>query len=320
MLATNVPLAIAAKPAACLVMCGGNDIGNSVPLTTIYSNLTQTYAALRAAGIEPIVGTYTPRSGQSAAFKKALTQLNNWIIRNAALNGYSLVDFGSYMTDSTTGDWIAGYDTDGIHPSAVGAKFMGQILSDAVAGTDYLGGAPGLKAAVGGAWLPTDNADTANILTNGMMMTDSGAPVGRPTGWSVLSGAPSAEVTATDITTFGKYYSMTGIANVANSSGSGVAVAGDLAYMCCRLGTTVKASAGSASITFRDTGGSQDFISLSGWTEDIPLGSVLAYEFTMPTTGNQRFRVNLTGAVNAGSNIKIGQVAALNLTAAGVTA
>lgn len=323
-LATHVPTVVAAspKPAACIVLAGTNNISVTGSVSSFATTMTAIYTQLLAAGILPIACTLPPRSGDSAANIKLLTQFNAWITRYAQLNGLPLVDFYSQLVDPATGNWQAGLNLDNYHPNGAGAKIMGELISDVLCGTSYLtirAGGPWLPPV--DPWLPTNNVDTANLLTNGLMLTDSGAPAGRPTGWSLTAGTPGAESLGTDATVFGDYYSLTGAASnptLTNNAASSTAVAGDLIYASCRIGLTVEATASLGYFRIGSASGSQDFFSLYAWDKDIPAGSVFAYEFTMPATANTRVQMSVKVATAAGV-LKIGQLAALNLTAAGIS-
>jgi hypothetical protein len=118
---------------------------------------------------------------------KALTRMNAWINRNADRMGIPVIDFYNQLVDTTTGNWTAGLNSDNFHPNGAGAKVMGQLLSDKLAGTTYIANAgpsnPILPPYI--PWLPANSVDTANVVTNALMLTDSGAPSdGRPAGRS----------------------------------------------------------------------------------------------------------------------------------------
>jgi lysophospholipase L1-like esterase len=281
-IATHLPTVLAAKPAACLLLGGTNDIGLT-SLATMYTQAAFIFTSLASAGTLPVVCTIPPRAGDSATLMKQLAQYNAWLTRYAQSHGLPLVDFYNHLVDPATGGWLSGLNLDSVHPNGAGAKVMGQLISDVLCGTNWVTLKPtsGVLPAVF-PYLAANNTDTATLLTNPLMLTDSGAPVGRPSGWSLLTGAPTAESAATDATTLGKYYSLTGIASLANNAAGSTAVAGDLIYVACRIGATLEASGGRTSAGFGDTGGSQDYFRMAGWDKDIPLGSVLAFTFTMP--------------------------------------
>lgn len=125
-LATHLPTVLAAKPQACVVLCGTNDVplGGAATMT----NLMSIWTTLARAGITPILATLTPRNDFVAGNNQIIT-LNSWIARQARLNGWPLVDFYAAVVDPATNIYLSGYNLDTVHPNVVGAKAMGQALA-----------------------------------------------------------------------------------------------------------------------------------------------------------------------------------------------
>jgi lysophospholipase L1-like esterase len=118
------------KPDLCEVMIGTNDVTGAVPIPTVISNLNQIYAALSAAGIQPMAATIPP--GGAA---QAIELLNYAILRNAKAQGIPCVDYYSALVNYATGNYIAAYTNDNIHPNSTGASIMGYLLNLAIQGS-----------------------------------------------------------------------------------------------------------------------------------------------------------------------------------------
>jgi lysophospholipase L1-like esterase len=58
--------------------------------------------------------------------------LNEWLYRYAAANGHPFVDFYGALVNTANGDYTAAYTSDNIHPTAAGAKVMGQAVATAL--------------------------------------------------------------------------------------------------------------------------------------------------------------------------------------------
>jgi lysophospholipase L1-like esterase len=98
--ATHLPTVLAAKPNACVVLGGINDMtigAVAVPASTI-ANLKTIYTSLIAAGILPIACTIPPKNG----YTEGPASLNAWISRYARNNGFPVLDFYSLLVDPST--------------------------------------------------------------------------------------------------------------------------------------------------------------------------------------------------------------------------
>jgi len=184
-LANTLPILLTqpfGKPDLCHVLLGTNDTTNGVPIPTIISNLNQIYSALAAAGIQPIAATIPP--GGAA---QAIELLNYAILRNARAQGIPCVDYYSALVNYATGNYIAAYTNDNIHPNSTGASIMGYVLNLALQGFFGSGNVatPTLVDLSGAA---TQNRHPAfDALAAGSINTGGSYPTGWP--------APNAAIT-----------------------------------------------------------------------------------------------------------------------------
>jgi len=173
MLARIDAAVIAYAPGWCIVQGGGNDVGQGVTAETITSNLTAIYTALSAAAIRIVACTITPTTSADTADKRAaLYAVNTWI-RDYAMKNPNVVlcDWFNAIADPDTGGPATGMTSDGAHPSMLGAARMGKVLYDALA--------PYVPFTID--LLPMSNAETDNIVSNGMLTGDNN---GFATSWT----------------------------------------------------------------------------------------------------------------------------------------
>jgi lysophospholipase L1-like esterase len=130
-IAARVGSVVTARPGVCVVLAGTNDIGTLSQATT-KANLTAIYQALSGAGILiaafPILNrTLTGESNYS--YPQAI---NDWIRDQAkTYPGFYFVDpalFGDPF--SLTYSARSGYTFDGLHPTAIGARYIAKPLAD----------------------------------------------------------------------------------------------------------------------------------------------------------------------------------------------
>lgn len=150
---------IAYKPSTCVVMAGTNDAANSTPLATYAANIRGIVAALRSAGITPILATI-PTINSSVI--RAYTNLyNSWLRIHARQQGILLWDAYALTVDPATGNLASTMgNTDGTHPGDTGNALLGQAFANQFA--PLVGSAP--SPLVG------DNTDALNKVANGMFL------------------------------------------------------------------------------------------------------------------------------------------------------
>ncbi len=138
---------ISANPAMCILQGGTNNAKNNglASLAIMKTDMSGMIAALLRAGIATIVMTIPPDSRLTANEQLVRQAFNRWLIELgtgradlASAAGLPtgqcpiVVDINPYLTDSTTGGWLTGYTTDGVHPSVTGAFYMGRALWNAI--------------------------------------------------------------------------------------------------------------------------------------------------------------------------------------------
>jgi len=129
---------VAANLDVCVIHGGTNDLTNSVPFGTIISNLNSIYTTLLNTNTIiiaiPILGRTAP-TALTGAQRQIGMQVNDWIRRQAQTRaGFFVADCSLDFDDPASTDWShrAGYTGDGIHPSVVGAKVIGQKVADVI--------------------------------------------------------------------------------------------------------------------------------------------------------------------------------------------
>lgn len=112
----RVSAVVALKPRVVTILAGTNDLTQSVTFATWSANIKAIVAALRAAGIRPVLCTIPPR-GNTTYLTNQL-KWNRWLRAYAMANGLDLLDFFSLLVNPTTGMFASGYDSgDALHPS-----------------------------------------------------------------------------------------------------------------------------------------------------------------------------------------------------------
>ena len=174
---------LAYQPGWCLVQGGGNDVGQDASAATITASLGSIYATLRASGIRVIATTILPTtSASTSARKAALYDTNAWIREYAqTYPDVVLCDWFNASADPTTGDPKSGFTTDGVHPSATGAYWLGRALFNALQYRTQVQDP-----------LPFTNADPSSILPNPMMVGDTAGLADSVTVQSVNAAAVTA--------------------------------------------------------------------------------------------------------------------------------
>lgn len=179
--ATHLPNAVAARPAACVVLAGANGVG-LVALASILADITGMWDELLAVGTVPVACTIPPQNTTPGS--AAILSLNSAIRTHAARRGIPLADFYSVTVDEATGQWRAGMSGDGVHPSATGAAAMGSELSRVINARW-----PAVATDV-----PYSAVDALAMIPNQLMLTDAGAD-GVADGWSWMVGPGTSTAT-----------------------------------------------------------------------------------------------------------------------------
>jgi lysophospholipase L1-like esterase len=314
-LSTHLPIALSAspKPSACFVQGGTNDAGSfsTISLATTISNLTSCYTQLLNAGIMPILVTNPPRTDSPAGARAALGKINDWIVRYAAQNGLPLVDFFSNLVDSTTGGYLAAYDSgDGIHPKAAGAKLMGSIAASVCANV----------LPPWGPRLVGYNADP-NGHSNPLFLTDGNAD-GVPDTWNgSLLGTPTvgsmslSNASLTDSTALGNVWSIQrGSSDLIFTSNGIVTTVGDRVALGMRVFATVPAG-GDIDVWIKTNTGVGINRPLTAVTTSLPWSTIYA-EGVCSASGFAQCILQVQGA--SATILRVAQFTFLNLTALGI--
>lgn len=133
-LATHVPVAIAAKPTFCVVLAGRNNIVFNSTYAVTTSGLASIYDALRKAGIIPVLCNMCAQTGNTTSQELLRYQVNEFIRAYADKHQLPFVDMHEATTNPANGNW---YDSpmmhiDWSHPTGEGAKVMGARLAEAM--------------------------------------------------------------------------------------------------------------------------------------------------------------------------------------------
>ncbi len=213
------------------VFIGGaeNDIQQSIPIATTRANIVEMVRRTRAAGATPMLRTTMPHF-LSNAIRQSVGAFNQWVRNYGAEAGILVFDFWRQVVDPATGQYLAAYSADGVHPNELGSKLLGQHVADTLSGV-----IPAVTTQ-----LASDPTDTGLLAPARLFLTDTS---GTPTGWNAIGGTPAGAtrsmVTAAGVP--GRLARLTAAATVAGfsiSNNSGAitngthAVAGDVLEVC----------------------------------------------------------------------------------------
>lgn len=213
-------LAMNPKPGYCLVLVGQNDYDTADATWVFY--VKAILRGLITANIMPIVAAITPNGGDA---KKNLFPLrNDFLARLSRDNNLPFINWSHLITDPATGGWLnkdtwtinGGSGGDDTHPDGPAIPVMGAFLRDEMLA--WLNGTY--------RWRPplvVYNADTSNLILNGMFLTDAvtgggeTASDGVADSWvgarvplyAVADLVPPSTLDATDAITVGKWQRMT---------------------------------------------------------------------------------------------------------------
>ncbi|HHQ5719969.1 TPA: SGNH/GDSL hydrolase family protein [Klebsiella variicola subsp. variicola] len=289
----HLPIAIAANPTFCVVMCGRNDVVQGINIDTVTIPAYRTiFLRLRQAGIIPVVCTMSAQGNSGDNTRRiAEHKLNAWLRAYANEKSLPLVDLHRYTVDPLTGDWIAGYNQDVSHPNGTGAKAMGQALVD------------GLKDWTSPVWPARADEQlaaglTRNLITNALFLNNTGT---NPSDWTVTT-AGTATIT-TDSAVKGNVWS------TANQS-SELAVSVTPGQRLQFGFFTKTASQLSLYVLAGGSSSTQNLAGLRGWKTYITDWAYFSYEFTVPA-GTTQVTVKM---VTGGALSSVAQISLIELT------
>lgn len=164
-------------PDVCPVMIGTNNFSAGMAdsaYTTLFNTIEQIVLQLLRAGILPVIVTPPPRNNAATESKNA-----QWYYYALAqYYGLPLIDMYRVLVDPSTGQYKAGFTSDGTHPIAAGVT---QMIAAATPVLANLAAAvcPPYLAAVSEA----SGNNFANMLRNGSFAISATPPT--PDGWTV---------------------------------------------------------------------------------------------------------------------------------------
>lgn len=304
---TLLPIVLAARPAACIVLAGTN---GATDLSGTTAALTTIYTSMRAAGIAPVLCTIPPQGTSTPTTPAAIYALNSWIKSYASANGLVCADIYAATTDSTTGIYTSGYSDDGVHPTATGAEVMGRTIATALAGAFWQPAAP----------LAAANITQQSMHANPLMLADADSD-GIPDGWNLLIGLGTSAVAIPTVTgVAGKTLTETrNDTDVLLSSAAYLTfTAGHRYRFGCMLRGTASGGTQSWSLRLEASDGSGFLVSFLAFTNTTPL-TPLVFEFTVPSgLGVYTYVLRPWARGASGAKLEIGQVTIYDLTAAGL--
>jgi len=188
-LETHVPVAVAAAPTFCVVLAGRNNIVQSIDYEKSVSDLTKIYKTLRQAGIIPVCCAMSAQTGNSDEKNILRYKINAFIRAYAQFHALPFVDFHAATTDPATGEWFDGWNYDASHPTAAGARAMGQCLVDAI--TPWT---PPILPPIPASH--TTPETSRNLIPNPLFLENNGTD---PDGWSVVTQSTALITTHDDV-------------------------------------------------------------------------------------------------------------------------
>lgn len=313
----RVPDVISLAPAKCVIYAGTNDVIGQVSQSTIWANLTAIYRQLRGVGIEPIACTILPiyLPGYETTYRSAIQQLNAWIAWYSEQNGMHCLDLYGAMVDPSTGDFVAGYDTDGEHPHGTGARVLGQLMATKLAPV-Y----PEVRP-----WLTSVKTDTWNLITNGVFSGDTNED-GLADSWGRTgSGTGLTQTLEVDADIVGNWQKLVvtqegqRLLQQSISASSAWSVGDRVAFMG-RIKATLEAGSMWAycTLSFLNAGGStiSSLWPINNWSLDIADGTFYL-EGAIPSGCASMF-LNIGSGSSGTGTVQVAQMTIRNLTKLGL--
>lgn len=110
---------------------GSNDLAASVTGANLYNNSLLPYVvAAKAAGYTVIVGTVIYRASLTAPQEAERVTYNGLVRSGAVANGYTIADYDGIV--QLQNPQVAGYSSDGTHPTTLGYGLMAQVAATAI--------------------------------------------------------------------------------------------------------------------------------------------------------------------------------------------
>jgi lysophospholipase L1-like esterase len=299
-IATHLPVAVAAAPTYCTVWVGGNDAlaaGDTVD-ATLLGKIRTICQALEAVGTIPILCSFPPATGILPA---ELDRYNTWVATEAQTKGYPFLDFFSVLVNPANGAYKSGYSDDGVHPNGNGTAAMAPLVRDL-----FLQISTTLGRAQLASWNGLTGPASNPLLTLGSANT--------PTGWTAI-GSPTLALGASS-TYPGNEWTVTRTGSDGIAFGPQISCTnGDEWDFCCRVSAAPGVS-GTWSIGVLDNTGS----AFHGYAFNQRLaitGDVILHWRGVVTGGRTTMQAMLAVGGASGAQIKVGQMTLRNLTTEG---
>lgn len=133
------------RPQSVLILAGTNDLARGTPASAITNNYTMMAELAKLHGVKVVFASVLPVSDyhknenpdwERTRFRPpaSIIELNAWLKKYCAANGYAYLDYYSAMTDSA-GLLRADLADDGLHPNAAGYRIMAPLAQAALGGS-----------------------------------------------------------------------------------------------------------------------------------------------------------------------------------------
>jgi len=130
---TRIDTTLATSAKYIFFVMGKNDVLQGKLYSDIVSYITQIFDKTQAAGKIIIMTTIIPSGDDTQTRIDLTTKLNLWIKEQKSIRkNYIVVDSYNAIIDPTTGKSKTNYTADGVHPSALGAYYIGVKFKEAL--------------------------------------------------------------------------------------------------------------------------------------------------------------------------------------------
>ncbi len=169
---------------------------NDTPLTIAQSKSNISAMVAAAIADRSRVIMFTAPAADDSAAKSRLNQMNQWLVGYADSIGLPVLDMHAATVDASSGGWRSGYSDDGVHPNVTGQRAIANALV-ALLPAD-------LSAS---SFLALSNAESTNLLANGLFLPDANAD-GIADSWTKVGGGFSSGSLTSNTTGPGNWQQM----------------------------------------------------------------------------------------------------------------
>lgn len=181
---------VALAPHMTFIMGSVNNIGAGISVAQLQADYTSMIVQARNAGIFPVIVAsppYDTAPSTISSYNLALMKLAR-SLRVAYVNPWT----SNY--NAADGHWVTGQTSDGTHPTQTAITLAAANLLAVLTLPSYQ------------PYLPNNNADTQNKVTNGLFITNT-VP-GTPDGWTVPAGLTSSLTGSLTLPKLGNQFNM----------------------------------------------------------------------------------------------------------------